>query len=182
MASKANDSGGGGVPWRLIAWASPVGLLTIPLINRWPWTLSDFVFAGAMFGVVGGLFELTVRASGNWPYRGGVAVALATSFLLVWINGAVGMIGDEGNPANLMFFVVILMAIAGGIAARFQAAGMARAMIVAGAAQMLIAVVVLLWRIGATEPPGFPAVVFLIVVFGLPWFVSAWLFRKAARA
>ena len=180
MASKAND--GGRVPWRLIGWAIPIGLLMIPLINQWPWTLSDFIFAGAMFAIVGGLFELTARCSANWAYRGGVAAALATSFLLVWINGAVGMIGDEGNPANLMFFVVILMAIAGGIAARFQAAGMARAMIVAGTAQMLIAVIVLLWRIGATEPPGFPAVAILIVLSGLPWFVSAWLFRNAARA
>jgi len=71
---------------------------------------------------------------------------------------------------------------AGGIAARFQAAGLARAMIVAGAAQMLIAVIVLVWRIGATEPPGFPAVVILVVLFGLPWFVSAWLFRQATRS
>ena len=182
MASKADGSGGGRASWRIIGWAIPVGLLAIPLINQWPWTLSDFVFAGAMFAIVGGLFELTVRASGNWAYRGGVAVALATSFLLVWINGAVGMIGSEDNPANLMFFVVILLAVAGGIGARFQPAGMARAMAVAGSAQMLIALGVLVWRVGATEPPFFPAVAILVAMFGLPWFASAWLFRKAAAA
>ena len=110
-----------------------------------------------------------------------MAVALATSFLLVWINGAVGMIGSEGNPANLMFFVVILMAVAGAIGARFKAPGMARAMAVAGGTQMLIAVIVALLRLGATEPPGFPAVPILVAVFALPWLVSAWLFRKAAR-
>lgn len=188
MATNANDGEScRGIPWRVIGWGAVAILLMLPLIamqftTEVNWTASDFIFAAAMFGTVGGLFELTVRASGNLPYRGGVATALGTSFLLVWINGAVGMIGDEGNPANLMFFVVILMAIAGGIAARFQAAGLARAMIVAGAAQMLIAVIVLVWRIGATEPPGFPAVVILVVLFGLPWFVSAWLFRQATRS
>ena len=178
MASKAN--GGGGVPWRLIGWAVPVVLISIPLIAGFPWTLSDYVFAAVMFGIVGGLLELTVRASGNWAYRAGVAAAVGISFLLVWINGAVGMIGSEDNGANLMFFVVILMAIAGSFAAKFQAAGMARAMTVAGVAQLGVAAIAAVLRLGAGEPPGFAAMLMLIVVFAMPWFVSAWLFRRAA--
>jgi hypothetical protein len=187
MASDGNAARrGSAIPWRIVGWGIVVILILLPLVAMQfttdvNWTASDFAFAAVAFGVIGGTFELAVRKSDNAAYRCGVAVALGTSFLLVWINGAVGMIGSEGNPANLMFFVVILMAIAGAIGARFKAPGMARAMTVAGGAQMLIAVIVLLLRLGAAEPPGFPAVVVLIVLFALPWLLSAWLFRRAAR-
>jgi hypothetical protein len=164
----------------LIGWGGAVALLALPLVLKFPWTLSDFIFAGAVFGIVGGTFELAVRKSGNRYYRGGVAVALATSFLLVWIIGAAGIIGSEDNPANLMFFVVILMAIAGAVAARFEAAGMARAMFVAAAAETLIAVIVVADGLGATEPPGFPGVPILVLAFAGMWGLSGFLFRQAA--
>ena len=181
MASKANGSGGG-APWRLIGWAIPIGLLTIPLINKWPWTLSDFIFAGVMFAIVGGTLELAIRASGNTSYRLGAAVAIATAFLTVWINLAVGIIGSENNPLNLMFFGVIAAAIVGAIAARFEAAGMARAMIVAAVLQGLIGVGTLITGWGASEPPGLIKLFILIEFFAATWLLSAWLFRRAARS
>ncbi len=182
MASSANGAQGPRIPWRLIRWVVPVVLLTIPWLARLPWTASDFIFAGAMFAIVGGIFELTVRASGNTWYRGGVAAALGTAFLLVWINGAVGFIGDENNPANLIFFVVITIAISGAIVARFEAAAMARAMTVAGGAQVLVALLTLIMGLGAGEPPGLAGVVVLILVFAGLWFFSGFCFRKAAAA
>lgn len=181
MASKAYGSGPR-IPWRLIGWAIPVGLLSIPLIANWPWTASDFIVAGAMFAIVGGTFELAVRASGNRAYRGGAAVALATAFLLVWINLAVGIIGNENNPLNLMFFGVIAAAIVGAIVARFDAAGMARAMAVAGIIQALIGIGVFALDVGAAEPPGAIGLLILIEFFAVGWFASASLFRKATRA
>lgn len=179
MASRADRQRG--LPWRWIGWGGAIALLAIPLLLQFPWTASDFIFAAAVFAIVGGTFELAVRKSGNKWYRGGVAVALATSFLLVWINGAVGIIGDEDNPANMMFVVVILMAIAGAIASRFEAAGMARAMFVAVAAEALIAVIVVANGLGATEPPGFPGVPILVLGFAGMWGLSGLLFRKAAE-
>ncbi len=179
MASKADRQRG--LPWRWIGWGGAVALLTGPLLLQFPWTVSDFLFAGSVFAIVGGTFELAMRKSGNKWYRGGVAAALATAFLLVWINGAVGIIGDEDNPANFMFMVVILMAIAGAIAARFEAEGMARAMFVAACAETLIAVVVVANRLGATEPPGFPGVPILVLGFAGMWGLSGLLFRQAVE-
>ena len=179
MASKADRQRG--LPWRWFGWGGAAALLTLPLLLQFPWTVADFIFAGAVFAIVGGTFELAVRKSGNKWYRGGVAAALATAFLLVWINGAVGIIGDEDNPANFMFMVVILMAIAGAIAARFEAAGMARAMFVAAGAETLIAVVVVAKRLGATEPPGFPGVPILVLGFAGMWGLSGVLFQQAAE-
>jgi hypothetical protein len=110
--------------------------------------------------------------SRNPFYRGGVAVALLVTFLTVWANAAVGMIGNEDNPLNLMFPGVIAIALLGAIVARFRAAGMARAMTVAAGAQVLAGV------IGTfTDMRGgiFSA------LFGLLWLFSAMLFGKAAQ-
>ena len=181
MASNASGAPGPRIPWRLIGWAIPVGLLMVPWLAQWPWSASDFIFAGAMFAIVGGTFELAVRASGNLAYRGGVAVALATAFLLVWINLAVGIIGSEDNPLNLMFFGVIGAALVGSVVARFRADGMARSMTLAAAIQGLIGAGVFIGGAGASEPPGPIGILLLIEFFAAAWLSSAWLFRRAAR-
>jgi len=181
MASNASGAPGPRVPWRIIGWAVPVALLMVPWLAQWPWSAADFIVAGAMFAIVGGTFELAVRASGNLAYRGAVAVALATAFLLVWINLAVGIIGDESNPLNLMFLGVIAAALVGSVAARFEAGGMARAMTVAAGIQGLIGAGVFLKGTGASEPPGPVGILLLIEFFAASWLLSAWLFRRAAQ-
>jgi hypothetical protein len=181
MASNASGAPGPHIPWRLIGWAIPVVLLTIPWLAHFPWTASDFIFAGVLFAITGGTFELAVRASGSWVYRAGAALAILASFFTVWVNLAVGIIGSEDNPLNLLFFGVIAAAIVGSIVAKFEAAGMVRAMSVAAALQGLIGVGVLLAGWGASEPPGLVRLFLLIELFAAAWLLSAWVFRKAAR-
>jgi hypothetical protein len=143
------------------------------------WTGFDFVFAGVMIGGTGLAYELAVRASGSLAYRAGVAVALAASFLLIWVNGAVGIIGDEDNPANLMYGGVLAAALVGAIVARFRAAGLMRAMLVAASGQALVAAIALIGGLGASEPPGPIGILALNGFFVLLWLFSAFLFRKA---
>jgi hypothetical protein len=170
-----------GIGWRVVGWGAAYALLLVPLLAGWPWTLSDYVFAATVFAIVGGTFELAVRKSGNIWYRFGVALALATAFLLVWINGAAGIIGSENNPANLMFFVVIAIGIAGSTAVRCEAAGMARAMTIAAFAELMVAGIVFAGRLGASEPPGLAGVLAIIAFFACLLLLSAWSFRKAAH-
>lgn len=185
MASRADDDDPdkkSGMPWRFVGWGTAALLLVLPYLTGAPWTASDYGFAAAMLGIVGGVVELAARTSPNFYYRAGALVAVAASFLLVWINGAVGIIGDEGNWANLMFFVVIAVALAGSIAARFRAKGMVRAMAVTAAAEALVAVPVAAFGLGANEPPGLIGVLVLIGGFTGMWGLSAVLFRNAANA
>ena len=182
MASRAdNDGKKGGIPWRIIGWGTAAFLLILPYVTGAPWTGSDYVFAAVVVGIVGGLIELAARTSRNFYYRAGALVAVAASFLLVWINGAVGIIGGEDNDSNLMFLVVIAIALAGSIAARFRAEGMVRAMIVTAVAEGLVAVPVIAFGLGANEPPGMIGVLVLIGGFTGMWGLSALLFRKAAQ-
>jgi hypothetical protein len=168
---------GGGSRWRIFGWGCAVLVLLTPFVamqvtSEVNWTQGDFIFAALLIGLVGLGFELTVRASRSHAYRGGVAAALVASFLIIWVNGAVGMIGDEGNPYNLLFLGVIAVALMGAALARFRAAGMARAMVIAAIAQSAVALC------------GMPADLrggILSACFAGLWLLSATLFRKAAR-
>jgi len=181
MASKASGRRARQFPGRMLGWGSASALLLVPWLVGAPWTGFDYAFAAGAILLVGGAFELAVRMSRNLAYRAGVAVALATSLLLVWINGAVGIIGKEGNPANLMYFCVIGAALAGAIVARFEARGMARAMAVASACQFLVTTIALAAGLGATEPPGPIGILALNLLFVSLWAASAMLFRRAAK-
>jgi len=181
----AGDRGKFGVV-RILLWGAVVVLLALPAIamqftDEVNWTASDFVFAAFMFGGTGLLLELTVRSSPNWSYRGGVAAALAAAFLLIWVNGAVGIIGDEDNPLNGIYLAEIMIALVGALFARFRAQGMALAMAAAGIAQAAIGCYALIAGWGANEPPGAFGVLMINGFFAALWLLSAGLFRNAAR-
>ena len=80
---------------RIAGWSTAILLLIAPAIamqfegNGVNWTAGDFIFAGVIFAIVGGLFELTARASANFAYRIAVVMAVACGFLQIWINLAV---------------------------------------------------------------------------------------------
>ena len=142
MADRVQDSGGRGwSPWRIAGWSIPVLLLMLPAVamqftSEVDWSVADFSIAAVLFGSVGLTFELIVRTSDSLSYRFGAGLAVISAFLTIWVNGAVGMIGSENNPYNLVFGAVLLIALIGAVLARFRAAGMARAMTVAAIAQV----------------------------------------------
>ncbi len=159
-------------------------LLTVPLVAMQftaevDWSWFDFAFMGALVMGVGLTYEFAAMKTGNSAYRFAVGAALAAAFLLVWVNGAVGLIGSEGNPANLMYAGVLAVALAGAVGARFEPLGMARAMFTTAAAQALVATIAIVYGLGA--PASGP--VELVATNGFwvaMWLASAWLFRKAA--
>ncbi len=145
------------------------------------WDVVDFAIFSALLAGVGVIYKLAARRTGNTAYRSAVGVALAAAFILVWVNGAVGVIGDEGNDANMMYFGVLAVGIIGAISARFQPHGMARALYATAFAQALVAVIALIAGLGSTGPIWPRDILILTGFFAVLWLVSAWLFRKAAR-
>jgi hypothetical protein len=69
------------------------GLLLIPLLGNWPWTLGDFVIAGVLLFGTGLVYELLIKRVRDSAYRIYLAIALAIAFLLVWAELAVGLFG-----------------------------------------------------------------------------------------
>lgn len=163
---------------RVALWSFAAALLLLPLVamqftQEVNWTLADFLVFGTMLVIACGAYELATRASGNKAYRIAAGVAVATAFILVWVNLAVGIIGTEGNPANLMYGGVIAVGGIGALIARFQARGMARALVATAVAQALVAVIAVVAGLGYT--------LVVTAFFVALWLTSAWQFGKAAQ-
>jgi hypothetical protein len=186
MAGNAGNVGRRrGSRWRIAGWGTVGLLLLLPLVamqftDEVSWDAADFAVFGAMLVGAGGTFELAARMTRSNVYRAAVGVALAAAFILVWMNLAVGIIGSEDNPANLMYGGVLAVGIIGAVIARFRSHGMARALVATALAQAAVAVIALIAGLG--DPASGPLELSVLNGFFLAlWLMSAWLFRKAAR-
>jgi hypothetical protein len=172
--------------WRIAGWGTGGALVLLPLLGMAltddvNWGPADFALAGALVAAVGLTFELTARMTRNGAYRAAVAVALAAAFVLVWVNLSVGVIGSEGNPANLMYGGVLAIGITGSILASFRPEGMARALLATAVAQALVAVIALAADLGSAGANWPRDLLLSTAFFATLWLLSAWLFRKAAQ-
>ena len=116
----------------------------------------------------------------NTTYRLAIGVALAAAFVLVWLSLGVGIIGRDGDPANLMYFGVLAVGFIGALLARFRPYGMARALFATALAQISVAVIALIAGLGF--PWSGPLELSVLNGFFVALFVgSALLFRYSAR-
>lgn len=113
-------------------------------------------------------------------YRAGVAVALGTALFILWGMGALGIIGIEGDPADRMYYGVLVIGISGAVVARFQPDGMARAMLVTAAATVAVGVIALMLGKHQAEYTSVLEILGLTGMFATLFATSAMLFRKAA--
>jgi hypothetical protein len=160
------------------------GLLMVPLVamqftDDVVWTPLDFEVAGFLLAGSGLLYELATSRAGNTAYRIAAGVAVGTALFLVWANLAVGLIGDERNPANLMYVGVLAVGLGGAVRARLEPKAMARALFATALAQALVALIALtVWQpvkaIDLTEVLGVNA--FFVTL----WISSALLFLRAS--
>lgn len=166
-------------------------LLMIPLIamqfsDEVVWTFSDFVIAGGLLFGTGFMYILVTRLlatqmAENPIYRVAVGFALLTGLFLIWSNLAVGIIGSENNPYNVIYFGVIAVGIIGAFIARFEPKGMTYTMFVMALAQALVTAIALIG--GFYQSP--PSTIFHIIAvngfFITLFVVSALLFRYTAQ-
>lgn len=162
---------------RALAWGGTAALVLLPLLalkaaDPAAWLWADLPFAVVMVAAVGVAFEVALRVPARWAYRLGAAGALGTAFMLVWGNLAVGFAGSEDNRINIIFFAVPLVALAGGMLARFRPSGIAAALAATAAAQLVAGLVAL--AAGHFTGP-------LTVSFAALWLACALLFRRAAH-
>ena len=114
-------------------------------------------------------------ARGSRAYRAGVAVALATSFMIVWTT----VVRDDGN--GIGFFLLIMAAAVGGFSAWFRPAGMARTMLGVAIMQVLLGVAIATAPSTASMPDGSFKALFFSGIFAALWLMSAIFFRAAAK-
>lgn len=169
--------------WRKVRWTLPALLLMIPVVGMqvsddWNWSPMDFVVMGTILYSAVLAYEFVARKALNTPYRAAVGVAVVTAVLLLWVNGAVGIIGD--GPVNLMFVGIPVIGVAGAFIANLESRGMARVLCVMALTQMMIPVIALLiWN--PSFSPGVLPVFVLNGIFAGLWLTSAGLFWRGTR-
>lgn len=174
-----------GFPWRALGWSAAAALLLLPLIamqftDDVQWTFADFVFAFVLIAGVGAGCELAVRASPNRSYTLGFGVTLAGTFLMIWINAAVGIIGSAANDANSAYVLMLGIGIALGVAGRIRPRAMAWATAATALMQALITAIAVVAGLGQPEN----SALHLLGINGffmLFWLVGAVLFHDSVR-
>lgn len=146
------------------------------------WTASDFVFAGVMLAILALAGGFLLKGPQSLAYRFGVAIAVVASILVVWITGAVGIIGSEREGANLLYLGAVGLGLIGAAFARFRSGGMAWAWAATAFAIAAIGGIAVISGWGA-DGPVWPFDVLgasgvLAAMFG----VAALLFHHSARA
>lgn len=172
--------------WRFAGWGLAATLLLVPLVamqfsDAWQWDGFDFAVAAALLGSAGLALEWVMRNSVDRAYRCGMVLAIAGSFLLLWLNAAVGLIGADRDPANQVVPLVPLLGLTVALLGRWRVPAMVQALLTMSLAQALLAALVQLFG-GAGNHAQQPAKLLLpSALFAVLWLVSAAMVGRAVH-
>src|SRR3989344_8069143 len=116
-------------------------ILMVPLIamqftNEVDWDLTNFIFAGTLLFGTGVAYEFVASRGRTTLYRVAVGLAGVTTLVLLWVNAAVGIIGD--GLVNMMYVGVSAVGILGSLIAWFKPRGMMWTLFAMALAQMSV--------------------------------------------
>jgi hypothetical protein len=131
--------------WRVV-WLTGLALLlpaaAMLMTDEVSWSGGDFLRAGLVLMLGGLTYEALSKRAAHPAYRAGVALAVLGAVLLAWATVAVGLIGSERHPANLLYAMILGIGIAGSWIARLQPRGMGMAWLAAAVALVVIGALV----------------------------------------
>jgi cell division protein FtsL len=123
-------------------------VLSVPLVaqqftDEVNWSVADFLVMGVLIFSAGLSYVLITRYVTNIVHKAAIVMALGSTFLMIWANLAVGLIGSGPNPGNLMYLAVIAVGFIGTFFSRFTPAGMERTLYAMALAVVLLAIIAL---------------------------------------
>ncbi len=133
---------------RLVAYSVLVILFVAPFVGMQfseevNWSVLDFFISACLLGSFAFICEKCVILSSKTTYKIG-AIVLAFSFgMLMWINLGVGMVGDNSEAANFLYYFVPAFSALIAVKSKFTAYGMLRASIFAAMMHLSITVAIL---------------------------------------
>lgn len=111
-------------------------------------------------------------------HRLAYALAVGTALFLVGGIGALGIVGEEGDRADLLYLGALALGVVGAALARLRPRGMAWAMYAAAAATLLAGVIALLLGKHEAEVSSVPEIMGLSAMYAALFASSGWLFRR----
>jgi hypothetical protein len=168
----------------LIAALFAILVLLLPLImmqftHEVNWSPMDFALAGILLFSAGLAFLLVLRSGKGIIQKAAVASWIGINFLMIWANLAVGLIGSGPNIANILYIVVIAVAIAGAYITKFRPGGMLITTLFTVSVHFIIVAFALIT--GMHHLPGITIFEILAVngFFVMLWLISGLLFQVA---
>ncbi|HEV7694169.1 MAG TPA: hypothetical protein VGO52_25265 [Hyphomonadaceae bacterium] len=126
------------------------------------------------------VLEAVVRI--NALYVLAIGVALGAALMIVWLMGAVGILGIEGDPADRMYFGVLAVGVVGALVARFRPTEMAYAMMAMVLALGGVAAAALAMGMHTAPYSSILEIVGINGIFGVLFTTSAFLFWRSGRS
>ncbi len=154
-------------------------ILLIPLIamlftEEVDWNLADFLIAWIMLFGTGITYKLiSIKMSQSVQYKIATGLAVVGLLMIVWVNLAVGIIGNEENPVNLIFYAVHVIGIMGTFISRFEAKGMSYTAYAMAITMVIIGLITLMAGWGFTP--------IITAFFTVLFLISGALYKQAAE-
>lgn len=166
--------------WAIITTLIIIIILTKQFISKIEW--NETIAYILIILTIGAIYELwQLLKIHNRTYRIALSVGIFGAFLILRVNGAVGIIGSEDNPANLMYWVVLLIMLIGSLISRFKEHWMSLTFFSAAIVQILIPIFALfIWPATVSwGEAGIMGVFIFNSVFAGIFIISALFFQHA---
>lgn len=139
------------------------------------WDALDFGIALGLLAGTATTYWVATRSAQSLWHHAAVVLAAGGALFLLWMQLAVGLVGDGDHPINQAMALVLVVAAMGALLSRFHAGGMRTTLLVVAGTQMLLGALGFILL-----PPAFFSDIFLVTAFftGL-WTASAFLFHLA---
>lgn len=152
-------------------------LVAMQFTTQVNWSVTDFIIMGILIFGTAFSYVLLTRLSPTIIHRVAFALAIGSTFLLIWANLSVGLIGSGPNAANLMYIGIVAIVITGTFLSSFTAKGMERVMFTVAIALLLFAVIQLLAKMYQYTGSSVIEIIGVNAFFATVFAVSGLLFR-----
>ena len=145
------------------------------------WTLFDFVVAGGLLTTTLMAGWVIFRRGHSAAHRLAGGLAALGALVMVWANGAVGLVSTPDDSANLLLLGVLPIGLMIAVIERFRAEGLVRGFAVMAVLQLAAGITIFAmgWGAGGAAWP-FDLLGVTLVYAGL-WGACAWLMRRGTR-
>ena len=154
-----------------------IGMLTTEEVN---WDATDFIVGGIFIYVFSMLFQLAHQATENISLKVAYGLAIVATFLLVWVNLAVGLIGSKNEPFNLAYFSVIATGLIGAFISKMKLQGLRNTMIAMSLNMVIIGIIALLIGMQFVYGSSTSEIIRVTIMFTITFTVSAYLFHRSS--
>lgn len=114
-------------------------------------------------------------------YRIALGIAAGATLFLILGIGALGVIGAEGDRADMMFLGVLVIGLGGSIVTRLRPEGMVWTMGAMAAATMTVGIIAIILRKHEAEESSVAEILGLTGMFAALFAASAWRFQATVQ-